>query len=97
MNNDDLPEWATKMTDAEWKASEKQLSKAYTHCAKCGKRLILSLCRNIEPVNYCVIHCPRHKWQSDYDWQTECAKCGIEYSHWLQKLLDDAGITYSKP
>ena len=95
MNNEDLPEWAIKMTDAEWKASEEQSSKAYTHCAKCEKRLILTLCRNDEPANYCVTHCPGHKWQSDYDWETECAICGISYVHYLQKLLEANGIVYS--
>ena len=69
----------------------------YTNCAKCGKRLILTLCRQEEERHYCETCCPEHKWQSDYDWPTECARCGIYYTYYLQHLLEQNKISYSNP
>jgi len=96
MSDNDLPEWAVKMTDDEWSALEKEHN-SYTRCSTCGKRLILTLCHHGESAYYCVEHCPAHKWQSDYDWETECGRCGIPYDRYLQRLLDKNGVVYSKP
>jgi len=69
----------------------------YTNCAKCGKRLILTLCKQEEEKHYCIDCCLEHKWQSDYDWPTECARCGINYTNYLQRLLKQHSIPFSKP
>jgi len=91
-----LPEWAMKMTDAEWSEMLKEYA-GYTNCATCKKRLILTLSNHSEDKYYCVEHCPEHKWQDDYDWPTECGRCGILYPHYLQKLLEENHIAFSKP
>ena len=48
-------------------------------CAKCGKEINrMTLCKyDINRDYYCVEHCPKHEWQSDFDWPTECMHCGL--------------------
>ena len=93
-----------KETLAEQESYDKKFNKVtrkpkipYTNCAKCGKRLILTLCKQEEERHYCEACCPKHKWQSDYDWQTECARCGISYTDYLLSLLKQHNIPFSKP
>ena len=103
MRKRELPEWARKMTDEEWEAHKKHVDNElgplgpYRNCVVCNKRLIISLCKYNENKFYCVEHCPKHKWQSDYDWTKECAKCGIWYTEYLQMLLDLHKIKYDVP
>jgi hypothetical protein len=86
---------ATETSRKEWKQL-KSLSEAYQNCGVCSKRLVLTLCRHEEKEYYCVNHCPEHKWQSDYDWPTECACCGITYEHYLERVLRENKITFSR-
>ena len=98
IETNELPDWAKKMTDAQWEKKKKADGGIYLkNCEVCGQRLLLTLCKYEESKYYCSKHCPEHKWQSDYDWQTECAKCGISYIHYLQGLLERNKISYSKP
>lgn len=93
----ELPEWARKMTDKEWaEKGSGEYSEGYTNCSLCGKRLILTLCRYDEPRFYCIEHCPEHKWQTDYDWGVECARCGIRYPNYLESVLDIHGIEFNR-
>lgn len=89
-----LPEWAQKMTDAEWLKQTKK-HKAYTKCKNCNARLIVTLCDYSEN-RYCVRHCPEHKWQTTHDWAIECARCGISYIHYLEDVLTQNKITFIK-
>lgn len=96
-SNDDLPDWAKEMSDANWeKFKNKYPGSAYTNCATCGKRLILALCKYNEPKRYCIKHCPEHKWQADYDWPTECGRCGILYTNYLESVLEKHGIKFEQ-
>jgi len=53
--------------------------RALTVCSTCGVPLVLTLCKyGVDRDYYCLEHCPGPEWQEDYDWQTECARCGIE-------------------
>ena len=106
----DLPEWAIEMSDEEWEALKADVLKTnedlnekwnkektytpYVNCPTCDRRLVLTLCKYDEPKHYCYEHCPGHKWQSDYDWDTECAICGVSYTYYLQLKLEEHGIEY---
>ena len=94
MNHDKLPKWAIKATDEEWEKFKQEEYNSCFNCAECGKRLVMTLCKYGEKNHYCVEHCSEHKWQSDYDWQTECAKCGIPYVTYLEGLLKKNKIKY---
>jgi hypothetical protein len=89
-----LPDWVIKATEEEWEKFKQEEHCGCSNCGVCGKRLLLTLCKHGEKKNYCVEHCPKHKWQSDYDWQTECAKCGVSYVDYLQELLKKNNIKY---
>ena len=82
--------------DKKWSKGLKEISE-FQNCHICNARLVLNLCHYRVQEYYCEEHCPEHKWQSDYDWPTECARCGLSYTHYLMKLLDDNKIPYSKP
>lgn len=83
-----LPDWAKKMTNAEWENEKKtETGIALRNCAVCGQRLLLTLCKYEESKYYCPKHCSEHKWQTDYDWPKECARCGIHYPRYLESLL----------
>lgn len=58
-------------------------------CSKCGKKLRLSLCNyDINRDYYCVEHCSKHEWQSDFDWPAECGHCGIREKDWLRSEVE---------
>jgi len=95
MKTQTLPEWAENMTPTEW-ATKCKTAKAYTNCATCDQRLIMTLCKYDEPKYYCEVHCPEHKWQSNYDWRTECARCGIPYTAYLESLLKKHKIPFKR-
>jgi len=78
-----------------WIQKKKEI-RSFKNCSVCNKRLVLTLCHYDEDKYYCVEHCPEHKWQSDYDWQMECAKCGIPYIKYLEELLIKHKIPYSQ-
>jgi hypothetical protein len=63
-------------------------------CKTCEKELLTPLCRG-EPI-YCYLHCKKHEWQSGYDWPTECKYCGIDYSSYLEDVLERSKIKYDK-
>ena len=88
----ELPIWVNEMSEEEWKELGEK-SNAYTNCAICNRRLILTLCRHEELKYFCAEHCPVHKWQTDFDWQWECARCGLSYINYLEDLL----ITHKIP
>jgi len=104
-----LPEWAVKLTDEEWDQHKIDAQKRwnsfdsnkdekytpYTNCVKCGKRLILTLCSYSQPEHYCVDCCPEHLWQTEMDWEVECARCGVGYTAYLESVLDKHEITYN--
>ena len=85
-----------KLTEVEWEQKKKE-NRSFRNCAVCGARLVMTLCRYHEDKYYCEEHCPEHKWQSAPDWPTECDKCGVLYTQYLEKLLDDNRIPYRKP
>jgi len=91
----ELPDWAKEMSDEQW-LKQTQKAKTYKSCATCNKRLIMVLCKHTEPKHYCYEHCPEHKWQSDYDWRTECACCGIGYTEYLEFVLRLHNIPFKK-
>jgi hypothetical protein len=95
MLENDLPEWAIKMTDEEWENWKKKEYCSSFNCAKCGKRLVLTICDDSQPNHYCIDCCPRHLWQTTYDWPVECALCGINYTKYLESILDKHGIEYN--
>ena len=84
------------LTEVEWEQKKKEI-RAFRNCVVCNARLVINLCHFHEDKYYCEEHCLDHKWQSDYDWPTECAKCGLLYTQYLMRLLDDNKIPYSKP
>ena len=92
LTNRELPDWAINMTDDKWE-KEKSEYKSLDNCTECGKRLLLTLCNYGSP-HYCVEHCPKHEWQSDYDWGTECKFCGVDYTGYLEALLEKHGVEY---
>ena len=95
MSDRDLPQWAVDMTDEEWaKQGSGKYGTGYNNCAECGHRLIITLCKYGEAKFYCVEHCPEHKWQADYDWPRECARCGVHWDNYLASLLEEHGIEY---
>jgi hypothetical protein len=83
------------LSNEEWEQKKKEIE-SFRNCTICNARLVMNLCHLYEDKYYCEEHCPEHKWQSDYDWVTECAKCGLHYEHYLQKLLEDNKISYLK-
>lgn len=83
------------LTEDEWEQKKKEID-AFRNCAVCNARLVMTLCHMDEDLYYCEEHCPEHKWQSDYDWPAECAKCGLHYTHYLMGLLDKNKIPYTK-
>ena len=91
MTMKDLPKWVIEMSEEEWLALP---GEAYVNCFECGKRLIITLCRYDESTHYCFEHCPGHKWQTDYDWRMECARCGIGYAEYLESVLQEHCIDY---
>lgn len=88
----ELPKWAIEMPEEEWIALD---GESYTNCSQCRKRLIITLCRYEESDYYCLEHCPGHVWQTDYDWGRECARCGVNYSKYLESVLDEHKIEYN--
>jgi len=108
VGSDDLPKWTE--SEEKWEKAKKTVvkyaaksgwnpkrHKPYTECSKCGKKIILTLCKYTYEKYYCPEHCPKHKWQSDYDWQTECGRCGISYITYLQELLKKHDIPFEIP
>ena len=83
-------------SEKEWKKISEKNPKVYRNCDTCGKRLVLTLCKYHEGKAYCWEHCPKHKWQSDYDWTTECGICGITYTKYLEKVLEQHKISFWK-
>jgi len=84
------------LPDDVWEQKKKEIH-AFKNCSVCDERLVLNLCHYREEKYYCVEHCLGHKWQSHYDWQTECAKCGLSYIDYLKSLLEQHKIPFSKP
>lgn len=68
----------------------------YNYCRVCKKRVVLT----VSPYpprgtsHYCVEHCPKHNWQSDFDYPTHCQICGIDYEEYLESVLDNHKIEY---
>lgn len=102
-----LPKWTE--SQEKWEKVKKEIAeggikygrnpqtyKPYTECSECGKKIILTLCKYRFEKYYCPEHCPKHKWQSDYDWQTECGRCGITYIAYLQGLLQKYDIPFER-
>ena len=62
--------------------------KAPAVCAVCDVDLVLTLSKyDVARDYYCWQHCPSPKWQSDYDWPTECAHCGIERGDYWEAVV----------
>lgn len=66
-------------------------------CAICNKELTLTLPHPIHTYNskhYCIVHCPQHNWDNNYDFPTTCFLCGIDYVDYLEELLEGNGIKF---
>jgi len=80
-------------TKEEWQKLKKQ-SKVYQNCPICNKRLVLALYTEPPKIAFCPEHCPQHKWQSGYDWPTECGICGVHYPNYLESMLESNKIPF---
>lgn len=83
------------LPEKEWEKKKKEI-RAFRNCAKCNRRLVINLCHYHEEDYYCFKCCPGHKWQSDYDWAPECARCGIDYTLYLEQILESYKVPYLK-
>ena len=87
---------AFEISNQAYEKLMKEHPEVYQKCRVCGKRVIKSLCDDTHSQPVCSFHCPKHKWQSTYDWPTECGVCGVQYIDYLEKLLEIKGISYQK-